>query len=420
MLYVAEPYWPEGEREEWIEQRDPVKNFPAALVDRGVMSSEEVEALEAALREEIAEAVEFARSSPHPEAGDAFADLYSESAPQPNARAEHSVDREPPASPRELNYLQAINEAQREELERDDSVIVFGEDVRSNLWGGTAFAKDFPKERVFDTPLSEEGFTGAAVGAAMRGLRPVVDLTISSFLYRAADALVNGAAKSRYMFGGQATIPVTFRAAMMYGANIGAHHSDRPYPMFMNVPGLKVVAPASAFDVKGLLKAAIRDDNPVLVFEDVALWFSSEHVPEEDYVVPLGVADVKRCGSDVTVVAIAGGVRSALEAADTLAAEGISAEVVDPRTLVPLDAETILQSVAKTGRLVVVDPAHRTCSAASEISALVAEEAFDALRAPIVRVTTPDVQIPFAPEMEQPLYPNAERVVAAVKKVLGA
>jgi pyruvate dehydrogenase E1 component beta subunit len=190
--------------------------------------------------------------------------------------------------------------------------------------------------------------------------------------------------------------------------------------MFMGVPGLKIAVPASPFDAKGLLKAAIRDDNPVLVFEDFSLWFTPGHVPEADYVVPLGVADVKRRGDDVTIVAIASGVPAALQAAEHLAAQGIAAEVIDPRTLVPLDAETILASVAKTGRLVVVDPAHRTCGAASEIAALVAEREFASLRAPIVRVTTPDTQIPFAPEMETPLYPNADRVVAAVAQLLGA
>jgi len=251
-------------------------------------------------------------------------------------------------------------------------------------------------------------------------LRPVVDMGFASFLYVAMDPLVSQAAKNRYMFGGQATLPVTYRAAMMYGISVGAHHSDRPYPLFMNVPGLKIATPASPFDAKGLVKAAIRDDNPVLIFEDFRLWFTSGFVPAEDYIVPLGVADIKRRGSDVSIVAIAGGVPAALQASERLADRGISAEVIDPRTLVPLDVETILASVAKTGHLVIVDPAHRTCSAASEIAASVAEQGFASLRAPIARVATPDIQIPFAPEMESPLYPNAERVVATVTKLLDA
>lgn len=420
MLTIADPYRPQAEIDAWIADRDPVKNFPRRLIDAGVLTPSEVEAIQAEVQHELDDAVSFARSSPLPKDEDAFADLYAPVRSEPNERRDSTARRTPPATPRVLTYLQAVNEAQREELLRDPSVIVLGEDVRSNLWGGTGFAKEFPKSRVFDTPLSETGFVGAAIGAAMTGLRPVVDMTIANFVYVAMDPFVSQAAKNRYMFGGQARIPVTFRATMMYGTNVGAHHSDRPYPMFMNVPGLKVVVPSSPFDAKGLLKAAIRDDSPVLVFEDIQVWFTSEHVPEEDYVVPLGVADVKREGTDVTIVGIAGGVAAALAAAADLAARGISAEVIDPRTLVPLDEEAILRSVAKTGRLVVVDPAHRTCSAASEIAARVAESGFLSLRAPILRVTTPDTQIPFAPSMEQPLYPNAARVVAAVQRVLEA
>lgn len=420
MLPVSEPYRCEEEVNDWIENRDPIKNFPKLLVEKGTLDEPQVEKIIAEERQKVEDAVIFGRQSPRCEPQAAFDDLYSETPLDGNAIAASAVDRPEPETPREITYLEAINEGQREELLRDESVIVFGEDVRCNLWGGTGFAKEFSEERVFDTPISEEGFVGAAVGAAMTGLRPVVDMTIASFLYVAMDPLVSQAAKSRYMFGGQATIPVTYRATMMYGTSVGAHHSDRPYSMFMNVPGLKIVTPVSPFDAKGLLKAAIRDDNPVLVFEDIWLWFAAGHVPEEDYIVPLGVADIKRRGSDITLVAIASGVPAALLAAEELAAQGISAEVIDPRTLVPLDKESILTSVAKTGRLVVVDPAHQTCSAASEIAAIVAEHGFGSLRAPIARVTTPDIQIPFAPEMETPLFPNKDRVVAAARKVLDA
>jgi 2-oxoisovalerate dehydrogenase E1 component len=420
MLPVAGAYRPEAEVRDWVQNRDPLLNFPRRLAEGGVLDGEAAAAIAAEVEREVAEAVEFARRSPRPRPEAAFEDLYCERPVEGRAVATWTVDRPAPTTPRVLHYLKAVEEAQHEELLRDERVVLFGEDVRANLWGATGFATQFPEHRVFDTPLSEEGFVGAAVGASMTGLRPLVDLSIASFVYVAMDPFVSQAAKNRYMFGGQAVLPVTFRMTMMYGINVGAHHSDRPYPMFMNVPGLKVVTPASPFDAKGLLKAAIRDDNPVLVFEDVQLWFTQGHVPEEDYVVPLGVADVKRRGGDVTVVAIASGVSAALQAAEELEGQGISAEVIDPRTLVPLDRETILASVAKTGRLVVVDPAHRTCSAASEISALVAEQAFASLRAPVVRVTAPDVQVPFAPEMEAPLFPRPERVVAAVKRVLGA
>jgi pyruvate/2-oxoglutarate/acetoin dehydrogenase E1 component/TPP-dependent pyruvate/acetoin dehydrogenase alpha subunit len=420
MLSVAGSYRSEEEVNDWIENRDPVKNFSKRLAEGGALGEEQLEEIADEVRREVEAAVEFARQSPRCRPEDAFEDLYCENPVEGTAVATFGVDRPEPESRREINYLQAIEEAQREELLRDERVIVFGEDVRANLWGATGFAEEFSKQRVFDTPLSEEGFAGAAVGAAMTGMRPVVDMSIANFLYVAMDQFVSQAAKSRYMFGGQTAVPVTYRATMMYGINVGAHHSDRPYPMFMNVPGLKIAAPASPFDAKGLIKAAIRDDNPVLVFEDLWLWFTTGHVPEEDYIVPLGAADIKRRGGDVTVVAIAGGVKAALQAADALAGQGISIEVVDPRTLVPLDEQTILESVAKTGRLVVVDPAHQTCSAASEISAIVAERGFHSLRAPIVRVTAPDTQIPFAPEMELPLYPNEDRVIAAVRQVLGA
>jgi pyruvate dehydrogenase E1 component beta subunit len=257
-----------------------------------------------------------------------------------------------------------------------------------------------------------------AVGAAMTGLRPIVDFTIASFVYMAMDQLVNQAAKVSYMSGGQTTVPAVFRASMWHNGSNAAHHSDRPYPMFMNVPGLKIVVPATPRDMKGLLKAAIRDDEPVLVFEDSNLWFQTGPIPEGDYSIPLGVADVKREGRDVTVVAVGATVGHALEAADELIADGVSLEVIDPRSLVPLDKQTILDSVAKTGRLVIVDLANKTAGAAAEIAALVAEEGFRSLRGPICRVTTPDVHIPFSPPMEKPLYPNKEKIVAAVRRQL--
>jgi pyruvate dehydrogenase E1 component beta subunit len=320
---------------------------------------------------------------------------------------------------RELTYLQAVYEAQREEMKRDPRVFIMGEDIEASVFGTTAgFVEEFGRERVRNTPLSENGFVGAAAGAAMVGARPIVDFTIASFMYVAMDQLVSIVAKATYMYGGQTQVPVLFRAAMFYGGNNAAQHSDRPHPMFMNVPGLKIIVPTTPYDVKGLLKTAIRDNDPVICFEDGTLWFSKGAVPEEEYLIPLGQATVKRAGDTVTVVAIAGTVPSALAAAEALEAEDISVEVIDPRSLVPLDKETILNSVQKTGHLVVADPAHRTCSAASEIAAIVAEEGFWTLQAPIVRVTTPDMQIPFSPSLERPLYPDKEKIIAAVRQTL--
>lgn len=326
-----------------------------------------------------------------------------------------------------LSYLGAIGAAQREAMEADENVIIIGEDVEANVYGTTGgksradkgdFLTMFGPNRIRNTPISEEIIVGAAAGAAMTGLRPIVDLSYSSFMYLAFDQLVNQIAKNRYMFGGQASIPLVIRSAMFYGLSTGAHHSDRPYPMLMNVPGLKIITPASPRDAKGLLRSAIDSDDPVICFEACPLWGLKEEVPDEEYRIPLGKAKTIFEGSDVTVVAISGAVPEAWKAANKLIAEGVSVELIDPRTMVPLDREAILKSVAKTGRLVVVDPAHKTCGAAAEISAIVAEEAFEALKAPIVRVTTPDMQIPFSPVLESQLYPNAAKIEAAMRRVL--
>lgn len=329
----------------------------------------------------------------------------------------------------QMTYLGAIGAAQLEAMEADERVIIFGEDVEANVYGTTGagksraekgdFLQRFGRDRIRNTPISEEVMVGAAAGAAMTGLRPIVDLSYSSFLYLAMDQFVNQVAKNRYMFGGQASMPVVFRSAMFYGLSTGAHHSDRPYPMFMNVPGLKIIAPATPSDAKGLLRAAIDSDDPVLSFEAVPLWSSKEEVDDGEYRIPLGVARTHREGDDVTVVAISGAVPEALAAAERLEAEGISVEVLDPRTLAPLDTGAILASVRRTGRVVVADPAHRTCGAAAEVSALVAELAFDALRAPVARVTTPDMQIPFSPALERQLYPSRDTIADAVRGVCG-
>jgi acetoin:2,6-dichlorophenolindophenol oxidoreductase subunit beta len=320
---------------------------------------------------------------------------------------------------KEITFLQAIQEAQREEMIRDSHVFIMGEDLRTNLFGATGgFVQEFGLDRILSTPISENGFTGAAAGAAMVGMRPIVDYTIAPFMYCAMDQLVSIIAKSTYLYGGQTRLPLVLRAPMFYGKSTAAQHSDRPHPIFMCVPGLKIILPSDAYDIKGLLKTAIRDDDPVICFEDSTLWGQRCAVPEEEYLIPLGKADVKREGSDVTVVAIGGMVLHALAAAEELAAENISVEVVDPRSLVPLDKETILTSVKKTGRLIAVDMAHKTCSAATEIVAIVAEEALWDLKAPLVRVATPDTHIPFSPPMEKALYPNKEKIVAAIRQTL--
>ena len=328
-----------------------------------------------------------------------------------------------------MTYIGAIGAAQQEAMAADDRVIIIGEDVEANVYGTTGgskqraeqgdFVQQFGRNRIRNTPISEEAIVGTAIGAAMTGLRPIVDLSYSSFLYMAMDQFVNQAAKNRYMFGGQNSIPVVFRSSMFYGLNTGAHHSDRPYPMFMNVPGLKIIAPACASDAKGLMRSAVDSDDPVLIFEAVPLWGLKEEVTDAAYHIPLGVARIRRLGTDVTVVAISGCVPMALKVAEELAAEGISCEVIDPRTLAPLDTRTIVESVLKTGRLVVTEPAHRTCGAAAEIVSVVADKAYGALRAPIKRVCSLNMQVPFSPALEHLIYPTPERLRAAIEAVCG-
>jgi acetoin:2,6-dichlorophenolindophenol oxidoreductase subunit beta len=318
-----------------------------------------------------------------------------------------------------MSYLQAIRSAMGNEMHRDPNVFLMGEDVCANMYGSSGgMVEEFGSERIFDVPLSEAGFIGAAAGAAMVGLRPIVDVTFSPFLYPAMDQIVSIIAKSRYLYGGQTNVPLVIRSVMLYNINTGAQHSDRPYPAFMGIPGLKIIAPSDPYDMKGLLIAAIRDNDPVLCFEDVSLWSQNALVPTEDYVVPIGKAAIKREGSDVTIVAMAGAVPIALSAAEDLAVKGIDCEVIDLRTLKPLDWPTVLTSVAKTGRCVVVDPAHKTCSVASEISAGVMEGVFRKLKAPVMRVTCPDIPIPFSPSLERGLFPTKERVMRVVEDVI--
>lgn len=327
-----------------------------------------------------------------------------------------------PDVPRNLSYLEAIREAQVEEMRADESVIIMGEDVRSNFYGTTlGLAEEFGHDRIIDTPLSEAGFVGAAIGAAMMGLRPIVDLEMAPFIYVAMDQLVSQASKNRYMFGGHVQIPIVVRAAMFYASSLGAQHSDRPYPMLLGIPGLKVVTPSNPTDAKYLLKAAIRDNNPVVIIEDAGLWGSREIVPESDPPESrqvLGACRITRPGNDMTVVAVARMVREALQAAEIMQGEGVSVEVIDPRTLNPADWETIFESVDRTGRLVAVDPAHRTVSFASECVARIATRASNPLKAPPKIVSTPDVHPPFAPTLEADLYPNAESIVAACREMV--
>lgn len=317
---------------------------------------------------------------------------------------------------RVITYIEAALEAIREEMQANERVFVMGEDIQTGVFGDFGL-QQFGPERVRNTPITEGAFIGAGVGAALTGMHPVVDLQCSAFLYSAMDQIVSQAAKSRYMFGGQSSVPLVVRAAVLYNIGIAAHHSDRPWGLFAQIPGLTIVVPATPYDLKGLLKSAIRGRNPVLCFEEVTIRQMKGEVPLGDYTVPIGVCDVKRVGCDVTIVAVGASVHTSIAAAERMAHDGISAEVLDVRTVVPLDRAAIVGSVAKTGRLVVVDAAPGTCSVASEIAATVVETAFDSLKAPVIRVTAPDVPVPFSPELERLLYPTEDKIIAAVRKI---
>src|SRR5579864_1444743 len=307
----------------------------------------------------------------------------------------------------QINFIQAINQALAEEMERDPLTFLMGEDVVLGAFGATKGLIDkFGAKRVRNTPISEAGFVGAAVGAAMAGVRPICEVEFASFFYCAFDQVCNQAAKLRYMSGGQAHLPITFRT--VYGAMGGAaaQHSETVYAQFLSVPGLKIVVPSGPADVKGLLKSAVRDDNPVIVFEHGALGRLKEEIPAGEHLVPLGKAAVKRPGENVTVVAIGAMVPKAMSVAEKLSKENISVEVVDPRTLIPLDEETILSSVEKTNRAVVVDEGHLRGGAATDIAAMIGEKGFDFLDGPVKRVTSLDVPIPFSPPLEKAALAN--------------
>ncbi|MCS6881165.1 MAG: alpha-ketoacid dehydrogenase subunit beta [Oscillochloridaceae bacterium] len=335
---------------------------------------------------------------------------------------------------RTLSYREAINEALRLEMRRDPTVILMGEDVTGashsedeshlDAWGGVlgvtkGLVHEFGRQRVRDTPITESGFVGAGVGAAATGLRPVVELMFIGFMGVCLDQIVNQAAKMRYMFGGKARIPLVIRTMIGAGFRAAAQHSDSIYSTFVHFPGLKVVAPATPADAKGLLAAAIRDDDPVIFCEHKLLYDMKGPVPEGEYVIPLGQAEIKREGGDVTIVAISRMVLHALEAAERLAQQGISAEVVDLRTLSPLDETTVLESIRKTGRLVVVDEDNPRCSVAGDIATLAATQALEFLNAPVKLVTPPHTPVPFSPTLEDAYVPSPERIVAAARATLG-
>ncbi|WP_257063772.1 alpha-ketoacid dehydrogenase subunit beta [Priestia megaterium] len=335
---------------------------------------------------------------------------------------------------RKLSMSEAINEAMKLAMRKDENVILLGEDVAGGAeidhlqddeaWGGVlgvtkGLVQEFGRERILDTPISEAAYIGAAMGAAATGLRPVAELMFNDFIGCCLDQVLNQGAKFRYMFGGKAEVPVTIRTTHGAGFRAAAQHSQSLYALFTSIPGIKVVVPSNPYDAKGLLLAAIEDNDPVIFFEDKTLYNVKGEVPEGYYTIPLGKADVKREGTDLTIVAIGKQVNTALTAADQLSHKGIAVEVVDPRSLSPFDEETILSSVEKTNRLIVIDEANPRCSIATDIAALVADKGFDMLDAPIKRITAPHTPVPFSPPLEDIYLPTPQKVIEVVSELLG-
>ena len=403
-------YRADDEERDWM-VRDPIGRLDRLLRERGSAPAR-LAAVRRSVEEELAEAERFAEDSPEPEAGALESAVY----------APHVAGSEPEApGPREIGYVQALNEAMAQEMERDRRVVLLGEDVGKigGIFGVSAgLMERFGKERVRDTPISEAAIAGLGVGGALTGLRPVIEVQFFDFVTLMMDMIVNQAAKLRFMLGGRSSVPLVVRGPQGGGIRMAAQHSQCLEAWFMHVPGLVVVAPSTPYDAKGLLAAAIRDDNPVIFLEHKLLYLSAKGpVPEEPYAVPLGKAALRRAGEHVTIVATQAMVPRALAAANELSRDGIEAEVIDPRTLWPLDEDAILSSVRKTHRLVIAHEAPVRHGFGGEVAALVQERAFDWLDAPIARVGAPFVPMPYNDALERAVMPSAQRIAAAAREL---
>jgi len=411
------------EEAQW-KARCPIKTFEARLIAADVASEAEVKAVEQRAADAIEKATEFALSSPDPPLEGLYDGLYVEEKPSRDEIEKERQLRErvrADTSLRQIALWQALVEAMAEEMERDERVFIMGEDV--GLYGGAYGAtrglfERFGQERVRDTAISEAAIAGGCVGAAMAGMRPVGEIMYIDFTPIGMDQLANQGAKNRYMFGGKTRVPLVMRTEGGAGRCIAAHHSQSLEALWMHFPGIYVVMPATPYDAKGLLKSSIRSDNPILFIEHKMLYGTKGGVPEEEYTIPLGVADVKRAGKDVTILAYSRMVLRALEAEEELARDGVEAEVIDPRTLKPLDTHTIVESVKKTGRFVVVSEGYRMNGFAAEVMATVNELAFDYLDAPMVRVAAADVPVPMSEVLEDEAIPNVANIVEAVRAIL--
>jgi len=406
---------PPEEYDEWVNKRDPLKRLEKELKARKVAGARKLKAVAAAVESDLDDAIEFGKVSGAPSLDIMLAAVT----------APHADYDEPGAAStsRELSITEALNEAIRQEMERDETVFLMGEDVGAT--GGIfqvskGLMEQFGEERVRDTPISEATFVGCGVGAAIAGMRPIVELQIFDFVALTMDMLVNQAAKFRFMLGGEPNVPLVIRGPQGGGIRMAAQHSQSLEAWFTHVPGLVVAAPSTPYDAKGLLAAAIRDDNPVIFLETKLLYVEGGNgpVPEQSYAIPLGKADVKREGTDVTVLATMAMVPRALSAAARLEREGISVEVIDPRTLKPLDEAAIIDSVKKTNRLLIVHEAWTTGGFGAEVAAMVVDKAFDWLDAPIKRLGALDTPMPYNDDLERMTIPSQDRIAEAVRDLV--
>ncbi|OGD54390.1 hypothetical protein A3K80_08545 [Candidatus Bathyarchaeota archaeon RBG_13_38_9] len=400
-------YRTKEEIQKW-KQMCPIDSLCEKLIKEKVLTEEKTKHMEQKIRKKIDEATKFAKESSFPHHFIKEADVQQESAIYPAS-----------SPTKEITFIQAIREALREEMRRDETVFLLGEDIRHALWGVTkGLVDEFGRERVIDTPISENGIIGVALGTALTGLRPVAEIMFADFLTLCMDQIVNQAAKVRFLSGDQMNAPMVIRSPLGLGRSAGPQHSQSFISWFMHVPGIKIAAPSNALDAKGLLKTAIRQNDPVIFIEALLLYGSKGLVPEEEYTIPFGKADVKKKGKDVTLVAISTMVPKAITACENLAKKGVDVELIDPRTLSPLDKDTIIDSVKKTTRLVIAEPECKTAGIGAEIAAIVAEEAIDYLDAPIKRVAIPDSCIPCSPSLEKIVIPNEEDIIKTILEII--
>ena len=412
------------EEEAAWKKRDPIFVMQEELKVLGWLDDDEFEQMEETVDQKLDNAMDFSNSSPEPDVSEVFTDVFAPSKFTKEDYAQDESLREQIAAgkiERELTYAQAISEAMREEMDKDEKVFIMGEDV--GLYGGAYGAsrglfEDFGEWRVIDTPISEATIGGAAVGAAMCGMRPIAEIMYVDFTPLCMDQVANQGGKNRYMFGGLTKVPMVLRTEGGAGRAIAAHHSQSLESLWTHLPGVYVVMPSTPYDAKGLLKAAIQDDNPVMFIEHKMLYKNNGPVPADDYVIPFGVADIKREGKDVTLISYSRMVLRGLEAAEALVEEGIDVEVIDLRTLKPLDMDTIVASVKKTGRVVCVTEAYKNTSFINEVMARINEEAFDWLDAPMVRVAAANVPVPRAEVLEDEVIPNVGKIINACRKVM--